>query len=94
MRQSLPKAGRHDVFEKLIEHLRERQAEGLQAYGRSLETHNGRNFLQDLFEEDLDRTVYFMGLLLQAESREHTEGMPCTPCLACQLRLGNEVSAI
>lgn len=56
--QPPPTPGRANVFDALIAELRAREAQGSRTYGRSLETFNGRDPLEDLMEELLDALVY------------------------------------
>jgi hypothetical protein len=68
--QLKPKAGKEDVTEALIAHLRKRQAKGRAEYGRSLETFNGRDAGRDLLEELLDGAQYAMQLQLERAALE------------------------
>lgn len=60
--QPMPKPGGRPVkgyalatFARMID---ERTEKGIQTYGRALETHNGRDALQDLMEELVDAVQY------------------------------------
>lgn len=65
--QPLPARGQVDVTEALIAHLRERQAKGIEKYGRPLETFNGRDMLLDAFQESLDQSQYLLGKILEGD---------------------------
>lgn len=56
--QPLPQPGKTDVTEALIALLRERQQRGIETYGRTLETWNGRNSPRDALEEQIDSIQY------------------------------------
>lgn len=60
---------RGDVQSLVIRDIEERRKVGIQRYGTALQTFNGRNTLQDLYEECIDSTVYARSLL---EMREAT----------------------
>lgn len=63
----MPTPGQVDVTESLIAFLRERQTRGIATYGRSLQTFNGRNAVQDLREELVDAAQYATQWLLERE---------------------------
>jgi len=67
--QPHPSVGRTSVTDALREHfnkmLDERQKIGIARYGRSLETHNGRNAARDADEEMIDALQYQMQLRLE-----------------------------
>lgn len=74
MEQPKPTKGQAIVFprarETLYRLLAERANKGIETYGRSLETFNGRDALQDAIEEQVDGLQY----LVQAQmEREETE---------------------
>ena len=56
--QPLPQPGKTDVTESLIALLRERQQKGIETYGTSLFTFNGRDSTRDLVEELVDAAQY------------------------------------
>lgn len=59
--------GVQDVTPAVIEDLRARTALGVERYGRPLQAHNGRNALQDAYEEALDLVQYLKQALLERE---------------------------
>lgn len=73
LEQPIPTPGKESVTDKLIEFLRQRQQKGIQTYGRSLETFNGRNARQDALEESLDLNQYLFQMYLEerASRMEH-----------------------
>jgi hypothetical protein len=48
--------------------IEERKELGMKKYGTLLQPGNGRDMLQDAFEEALDMTVYLAGLLMERDS--------------------------
>lgn len=66
--QPLPKPGGRPVTPEVRRLLDEREAKGIETYGRSLETFNGRSFLRDATEEALDLTQYLVGLRMELET--------------------------
>lgn len=46
------------ILSQVYNDLKERDRKGIETYGRSLTTFNGRNSLQDAYEEVLDLAVY------------------------------------
>lgn len=48
--------------------LAERKQHGIRKYGTALQAHNGRDMLQDAYEEALDLCVYLRGLLAEREA--------------------------
>jgi hypothetical protein len=67
--QPLPSGGRECVQDRLIEAIRERRNLGVERYGQPLMTHNGRDALQDAWEEAVDLTVYLTQLRMEADDR-------------------------
>lgn len=59
------------VADLVIEDMVIRKQLGLERYGRYLTTHNGRNGLQDLYEELLDACMYIKQVLLEQEVDEN-----------------------
>jgi hypothetical protein len=53
------------IRDQVADDLMARKAFGLSKYGTILQTHNGRNFLTDLYQELLDASVYARGRLLE-----------------------------
>jgi hypothetical protein len=56
--QPLPEAGRQNVVDDLVAHLRARIELGVKRYGRPLETFNGRDAHRDELEEFVDGWIY------------------------------------
>lgn len=56
--QPLPEAGRANVVDDLVAHLRARIELGVKRYGRPLETFNGRDAHRDELEEFVDGWIY------------------------------------
>jgi hypothetical protein len=51
----------------IVEGMRARLSLGVAKYGTPLQSHNGRDALQDCWEEVLDSTVYAVQMLLEGE---------------------------
>lgn len=69
--QPLPIPGKEDVTEALIAELRQRQAKGIETYGTSLMTHNGRSALRDALDEALDLAQYLKQALMEQPRAAH-----------------------
>lgn len=65
MSQPDPKPGREPVHVRLLERLEERRRDGLRNYGRPLETHNGRDALEDARDEAIDLSLYLTQWILE-----------------------------
>lgn len=63
--QPLPQPGRLPVQELLIGAIRERTEHGRRKYGTVLQTDNGRDALQDAWEEALDLVTYLTQMRLE-----------------------------
>jgi hypothetical protein len=63
--QPLPTAGRECVQDRLIDEIRARRELGVQRYGSPLMTHNGRDALQDAWEESIDLAVYLTQMRME-----------------------------
>ena len=62
---------KHDsIQDAVIADMEARKVLGLERYGTLLHTDNGRDMMQDLYEELLDACCYIKGVLLEKESRE------------------------
>lgn len=68
MSQRPPTPGRAAVTAALIADLKEREAKGIETYGRSLHTFNGRDPAQDLVEELLDAAQYAKQLQMERQA--------------------------
>lgn len=63
--QPNPTPGKQVVGEQVIKDMLNRMHVGRERYGTFLETHNGRDSLQDLYEELLDATMYIKQRMLE-----------------------------
>lgn len=68
MRQSDPVPGKQLVTQAVITDLQERERVGIQRYGRTLETFNGREALLDAYEEVLDLAQYIKQVLMEDDA--------------------------
>lgn len=64
-----PYTGKTRVLDCVFEDLRARAEMGRNKYGHYLETNNGRNALQDAYEEALDMCMYLKQWLLEEEGK-------------------------
>ena len=55
------------VILKVMEDLENQAIKGLQHYGTVLKTHNGRDALQDAYEEALDLAMYLAQALMERD---------------------------
>jgi hypothetical protein len=68
--QPKPKANLHPaVWDFVIADMTERDKTGFKRYGVRLQPHNGRNALQDAYEEALDLAVYLRQRIMEDESQ-------------------------
>jgi len=51
------------IVDLVVKDLEDRKALGIQRYGVALQANNGRNMLQDLYEELQDAVIYIKGVL-------------------------------
>ena len=63
-------AGSRDVFARIAGEFAERNAKGVETYGRTLMTFNGRDALRDAREEVLDTYVYLTQLAMEIEAKD------------------------
>lgn len=56
-------------WDLVVEDMQRRDAFGKFKYGVRLQPHNGRDFLQDAYEEVLDLAVYLRGLIYELEKQ-------------------------
>jgi hypothetical protein len=68
--QPPPHLGRESVNDAVIADLNKRREGGIRKYGMELETHNGRSFLIDSYQEVLDSALYLRGAIMEEEDRE------------------------
>lgn len=64
-----PHTGTTRVLDYVLADLKSRAEMGKQKYGHYLETDNGRNALQDAYEEALDMCMYLKQKLLEEEGK-------------------------
>jgi len=60
---------RQDVTDKVLADLKERREKFTPVYGEALTTFNGRDALQDAYEEALDQTLYLAQALMEREAK-------------------------
>ncbi len=60
-----PKKGKVVVMDEVIKDMKQRKADGIEKYGRPLETFNGRRALVDAYQEALDLCIYLKQHLLE-----------------------------
>lgn len=65
--QPAPTPGSERVLDHVMQDLTDRAEHGKTTYGTYLETHNGRDALQDAYEEALDLAMYLKQALLERE---------------------------
>ncbi len=68
--QPPPHFGKDSVNDAVISDLTKRREGGIKKYGMELETHNGRSFLVDAYQELLDAALYVRGALMEQEDVE------------------------
>lgn len=64
-----PHTGNTRVLDSVLSDLKTRAEMGKQKYGHYLETQNGRNSLQDAYEECLDLCMYLKQRILEEEGK-------------------------
>lgn len=65
---------RQSVQDKVIQDMVARKRVGLEEYGTLLYSHNGRDALQDAYEEALDLCCYLKQALMERDSRDFEVG--------------------
>lgn len=65
--QPTPQPGKQVVGDAVLVDIRQRMELGKQRYGTYLETHNGRDALQDAYDEKLDDVFYTKQYMLERE---------------------------
>lgn len=78
-----------DVIQLLIDALEERRVVGLQTYGRTLQPFDGRDNLQDILEETLDRAAYLRKEILERETFKALQRWECFEC-RCEIFINPE----
>lgn len=58
------------IADQVIEDIKKRKAKGIETYGTPLQKFNGRDALQDLYEELLDACCYIKQRLEEEKDRE------------------------
>lgn len=68
--QPLPEVNDNPFIQDLvIQDIKERKAMGERKYGTALQAGNGRDMLQDAYEEVLDLAVYLRGCIEEQETK-------------------------
>lgn len=57
------------VWDEVIKDMKARDKLGRERYGVPLTTNNGRDMLQDVYEELLDAAVYIKGVILERDGK-------------------------
>ncbi len=68
-KQPPPKTGTTNVGELVIKDMQTRIDMGFKKYGTKLQTHNGRDALQDLYEELIDAVMYLKQTILERNEK-------------------------
>lgn len=64
--QPIPVANNHpNIQDQVIDDIEARKQMGIRKYGVALQPHNGRNALQDAYEEALDLAIYLKQALVE-----------------------------
>ena len=91
--QPLPTPGKQSVTRALMAMLEARERKGIETYGRSLETFNGRKAPRDLLEELIDAAQYCLQWEIEREAlMAKIESL--TDALATARRECNEARAV
>jgi hypothetical protein len=70
--QPLPvKNSRTDIQSLVMADLENRRELGIKRYGTALQPFNGRDMLQDAYEEALDLAVYLRGVIEERNTKGH-----------------------
>jgi len=67
---------RTEVAPQVVADLRQRVEQGADEYGEPLTTHNGRDALQDAYEEALDLALYLKQQRLESTLEERIDALP------------------
>lgn len=66
--QPLPTKNEHeDIQSQVIRDIEARRQIGIKRYGTALQPDNGRDMLQDAYEEAMDLTIYLKGCLVERD---------------------------
>jgi hypothetical protein len=91
--QPLPTIGRECVQDRLVQMVLARKEIGISRYGSALMTHNGRDALQDAFEEAVDLAAYLTQLSMERDDETRAVRRllnALTLWLDCWGRVGSE----
>jgi hypothetical protein len=67
--QPMPVLNSNPIIQELVmEDMRSRLDLGIQRYGTGLQANNGRDMLQDAYEEALDLCVYLRGVIYERDN--------------------------
>lgn len=66
--QSKPDGKGRKIIDLVLEDLKQREQKGIETYGESLRSHNGRDPLIDAYQEALDLAVYLRQVLEERET--------------------------
>jgi hypothetical protein len=67
--QPVPTFNEHPVIQTLVMNdMADRLKLGIERYGTGLQGHNGRDMLQDAYEEALDLCVYLRGVIYERDN--------------------------
>lgn len=62
--QPMPTEGAGQAIQDFVmADIAQRKQVGIERYGRALQAHNGRDMLQDAYEEALDLAIYLRGVI-------------------------------
>lgn len=68
--QELPKPNNRPAIQDLVlQDMLARKMIGIQRYGTPLQPHNGRDMMQDLYEELLDACNYIRGMIYERDGK-------------------------
>jgi hypothetical protein len=68
--QPMPVLNSNPILQELVmEDMRSRLDLGIQRYGTGLQANNGRDMLQDAYEEALDLCVYLRGVMYERDGQ-------------------------
>jgi len=67
--QPIPTINGNPILQKMvIEDMAKRLELGIERYGTGLQAYNGRDMLQDAYEEALDLCVYLKGIMYERDN--------------------------
>lgn len=64
-----------DIQSRVITDIKERREVGIKRYGTALQPNNGRDALQDAYEEAIDLCMYLKQLIVEREINDSAEGV-------------------